>query len=142
MDPSNPPPEFNYNCYFTVSRDSGILQAQGGQFNFVATTKMRYYLSDLQHADTTHPSQFALMQNYPNPFNGFTNIRFEILNGAFVNLTVYDLLGRSVAVLVEEPLKAGRYQRVFDGRGLASGAYFYRLQVAGFMQTKKLILSK
>lgn len=92
--------------------------------------------------DTTHPTQFGLKQNFPNPFNGSTSIGFEILEDTFVNLDVYDLLGRLVAALVGQPMKAGKYQRVFDGTGLASGVYFYRLQAASFVQTKRLVLAK
>lgn len=105
---------------------------------------MRYYLEDFRpavpHPFVNIPTQFALAQNYPNPFNGFTSIGFEILYDTFVNLTVYDILGRSVAVLVEEPMKAGKYQRVFDGTGLTSGVYFYRLRAGTFSQSRKLVL--
>ena len=86
------------------------------------------------------PSSFALDQNYPNPFNPKTGIRFEVPGVSDVNLTVYDILGREVAVLVNEKKVAGRYEVTFDGSNLASGAYFYRLQAGGFVQTRKLLL--
>jgi len=89
------------------------------------------------------PEQFELSQNYPNPFNPSTKIRFLIPNVGTrlaVSLQVYDVTGREVATLVNEQLKPGSYETTFDGRDLASGIYFYRIQTEGFVQTKKLIL--
>jgi hypothetical protein len=71
---------------------------------------------------------FGLAQNYPNPFNPTTKIEFQIPTQAFVQLKVFDLLGREVATLVNEELTPGSYDRVFDGSGLASGIYLIRLK--------------
>ncbi|MDH3251489.1 MAG: T9SS type A sorting domain-containing protein [Ignavibacteria bacterium] len=93
------------------------------------------------------PVAFALEQNYPNPFNPTTNIGFRLPAGqagiadfGLVRLAVYDLLGREVAVLVNEKKAPGTYTVQFDGSGLTSGVYFYRLQAGGFVQTRKLLL--
>jgi len=86
------------------------------------------------------PMEFALMPSYPNPFNPSTTIRFELPKASQVKLTVYDLLGREVVVLVNEPKPAGGYEVKFDGSNLASGVYFYRLQAGSFVATKKLLL--
>jgi photosystem II stability/assembly factor-like uncharacterized protein len=88
------------------------------------------------------PSEFALLQNYPNPFNPSTRILFEVPRSTFVVLKVFDVLGREVATLVNEEMRPGRYERPFDGSGLASGVYFYRLHAGTFVQTKKLLLMK
>ncbi len=97
------------------------------------------------------PLAFSLEQNYPNPFNPVTTIRFGLAMAVNVNLTIYDILGRRVAVLVNERMGAGVHDVRFDGRGLSSGVYFYRLQVRSlvpassredFVQTKKLLLVK
>jgi hypothetical protein len=61
-------------------------------------------------------------------------------HSSFVNLKVFDVLGREVTTLVNEEMRAGKYERAFDAGGLASGAYFYRLRSGEFVQTKKLLL--
>lgn len=86
------------------------------------------------------PERFQLFQNYPNPFNPVTTIEFEIPRASFVTLKIFDLLGREVATLVNEEMKPGRYERMFDGSNLASGVYFYHLTAEAFSQTKKLVL--
>lgn len=79
------------------------------------------------------PSEIRLEQNYPNPFNPSTRIGFTVpgSGAAYVRLTVHDLLGKEVAVLVEGQMAAGGHSRVFDATGMASGVYIYRLQVSG-----------
>ena len=86
------------------------------------------------------PTAFSLEQNYPNPFNPVTTIRFWLGGTVNVNLTVYDILGRRVAVLVNGRLVAGNHDVKFDAKGLSSGIYFYRIQAGSFMETKKLCL--
>ena len=75
------------------------------------------------------PRVYALEQNYPNPFNPVTVVRYQIAEAAHVRLVVYDVLGREVAVLVDEARVAGDHRARFDGSGYASGVYFYRMQV-------------
>ena len=86
------------------------------------------------------PAACVLDQNYPNPFNPSTVIRYGLPQRANVSLLVYDALGRLVATLVDEVQDAGYHDRVFRGDVLASGAYFCRLRIDGFVQTKRLIL--
>jgi hypothetical protein len=97
------------------------------------------------------PSQPALFQNFPNPFNPTTVIRYEVPEGGFgnagsagrvVRLVVYDILGRQVVTLVDEPKAPGRYEMTFNATGLASGVYLYRLSAGNFVQTRKMILIK
>ena len=102
----------------------------------------------------TAPASYELEQNYPNPFNPTTTIRFSLPSqspvkaegrageGSFVSLKVYDMLGREVATLVNEDLKPGRYERTFDGSGLASGVYYYRIQAGSFVASRKVLLLK
>ena len=78
---------------------------------------------------TQIPSEFVLEQNYPNPFNPSTTIRFTVPKREHVNLTVFDFLGREVKVLLNQEEGQGSYQVKFDGLGLPSGTYFYKLQV-------------
>ena len=87
--------------------------------------------------------EFALSQNYPNPFNPTTTIQFSL--PAFtsdVRLEVFDLLGRSVAVLATGSMDAGQYSVRFEGAGLSSGMYLYRLQAGEQVSIRKMILLK
>jgi hypothetical protein len=84
----------------------------------------------------------ALSQNYPNPFNPSTTIKFELPKSTMVRLSVYDMLGREVSVLVNERREAGVHEVKFDASGLSSGVYFYRLTAGTFVQARKLLLLK
>jgi hypothetical protein len=88
------------------------------------------------------PEHYVLLQNYPNPFNPATVIPYEVPERSHVTLTVYDILGRTVASLVNEFKEAGRHHVVFDGKGLATGMYLYRLQAGPFSITKKMMAIK
>ncbi|MCX6601116.1 MAG: C25 family cysteine peptidase [bacterium] len=88
------------------------------------------------------PAVFALHQNYPNPFNPTTTIRYDLPRDGQARLTVYNLLGRQVAELVNERQSAGRYEVRFEAADLPSGMYFYRLESGGFVQSAKMILMK
>ncbi len=88
------------------------------------------------------PASYSLMQNYPNPFNPSTNIRLNVPASGNIKLVVYDELGREIRVLIEGALQPGIYNIDFDGTGLTSGVYFYKLTAGDFTQTKKMILSK
>jgi hypothetical protein len=106
------------------------------------------------------PGVIHLEQNYPNPFNPSTTIKFELPKTSQVNLSVFDILGREVSVLVSERRDAGVHEVKFEGADLASGVYFYRLsvvplarpdlvqtqgrdgQAGDFVESKKLLLLK
>jgi serine protease len=88
------------------------------------------------------PLVFQLFQNYPNPFNPSTTIQYNLAKGSRMNIVVYDLLGREVAILVDETKKAGSYQVTWNASSFASGIYFYRLQAGDYIETKKLLLLK
>jgi hypothetical protein len=100
---------------------------------------------------TEIPKNFNLYQNYPNPFNPSTKIKFEIpptlspsgIGGNPVLLKVYDITGREIQKLVNEPLKPGVYEKTFDGSKLSSGIYFYSLIVDGkSIAVKKMVMVK
>ena len=88
------------------------------------------------------PTETALIGNYPNPFNPSTEIQYQLSALGNVKLSVYDLHGREVKVLVNHVQAAGKYSASFDAAGLSSGAYLYRLEVGNFVQTKKMLLVK
>jgi hypothetical protein len=109
----------------------------------VAINYLRYGFIDISvDQSTVTPGGFALEQNYPNPFNPLTTIQFTIVDRQPTILRVYDLLGREVATLVDETLAAGAYTREWDATGRPSGVYFCRLQTAGYVETKKLVLAR
>ena len=88
------------------------------------------------------PTVFALNQNYPNPFNPTTTIGFELPKASQVKLSIYNVLGQEVAVLIDEYMEAGRQSREWDASVKASGLYFYRIQAGDFTETKKMIMLK
>ncbi len=88
------------------------------------------------------PATFVVEQNYPNPFNPSTTIDFALPRQEHVRLEVYDILGRKVATLVDESRPAGYYAEKFDGAGLASGIYFYRMSTSEVTFLKKMLMIK
>jgi hypothetical protein len=114
-----------------------IAAAQAAKAKYLALTTG---VSDL--APAMIPSEFALRQNYPNPFNPSTVVSYQLPVASKVRLIVYDLLGREVAKLLDEVKEPGTYSVTWDAAGLASGVYFYSLQAASFVQTRKMMLLK
>lgn len=90
----------------------------------------------------TTPTSFTLSQNYPNPFNPVTNISYTLKGQNRVRLSVYDVIGREVAVLVDGLQNTGTYTVMFSGADLPSGIYLYRLQTADEIITRKMALVK
>jgi 5-hydroxyisourate hydrolase-like protein (transthyretin family) len=88
------------------------------------------------------PNEFKLYQNYPNPFNVSTKFKVQISKLSHVRIIVYDVLGRTIAALVNEELKPGTYEIQFDGTNFSSGVYFYRMETQYFTEIKKMVLLK
>ncbi len=101
-----------------------------------------YSYSGTVRFEVSAPSEFALKQNYPNPFNPSTQIVFQLKEDVNVTLSVYDLLGREVATVVNEPMKAGTHKITFDASDLSAGVYFYSLKAGSFSEMKKMTLIK
>jgi hypothetical protein len=97
---------------------------------------------DFDNTSNIFAVDFELAQNYPNPFNPTTNIPFDVAKKFQVKLAVYDVMGRQVAVLVDKELAPNHYEFQFNGSNLASGTYFYQLNVNGQVQTKQMMLIK
>lgn len=88
------------------------------------------------------PLSHKLYQNYPNPFNPLTKIKFYLAESGTVILIVYDISGKEISVIHNGHMNAGEKEFTFDGSGLSSGIYFYKLTAGSFSETKKMILSK
>jgi glucose/arabinose dehydrogenase len=89
-----------------------------------------------------HPDGFYLAQNYPNPFNPKTVISCQLPAASTVRLVAYDVLGREAAILLDEQMEAGTHEISFDGSGLSSGVYVYRLTAGEFVQSRKMLLQR
>ncbi|MEO8664787.1 MAG: T9SS type A sorting domain-containing protein [Ignavibacteria bacterium] len=88
------------------------------------------------------PDNYELYQNFPNPFNPSTKIKFSVAVSGNINLTVYDINGKEVKVLANGFYEAGDKEVTFDGAGLPSGVYFYKLTIKNLSSTLKMILMK
>jgi hypothetical protein len=82
------------------------------------------------------------IQNYPNPFNPSTTIKFSTPHSAFITLKVYDVLGKEIAVLVNEKKMAGKYEVIFNGSNLPSGLYLYSIYYKDKIHFNKMLLLK
>lgn len=92
--------------------------------------------------EQTIPTHYELTQNYPNPFNPVTTIQFALPEAGYCSLTIYDMLGSKIRVLINENLPAGRYNTRFNGTDYASGTYIYELKVNDKRFTRKMLLLK
>ncbi len=108
------------------------------------TSTSVFLVSDVSSVSDANriPAGFFLGQNFPNPFNPTTRISFDLAESSFVTMRVYDLLGREVRTLVDSRQYAGNHSVDFDGAGLPSGVYFYRLEAGNYREVKKMILMK
>ncbi len=152
-----------YTLDFTTANFTGTVNDAMLQFYFVGGTASRtIYLDNVviakvgalakegvEAVPVEMPTEYSLLQNYPNPFNPVTTIRYALPEPSMVRLAVFNSAGQRVSDLADEPQEAGYHEVRFDGTTLASGVYFYRLQVrpldsksgAGdFVQTKRLVL--
>ena len=91
---------------------------------------------------STQMTEHDLLPNYPNPFNPEAQIRYQVASQAQVTLEVYDVLGRKVRTLVDEPQAGGSYTVSFDGSNLSSGMYFIHLKAGETVKLRKMTLIK
>ncbi len=96
----------------------------------------------INQISTEVPDKFELSQNYPNPFNPTTHFGFRIAEFGLVRLTVYDVLGKEVQVLVNEELQPGSYEAEWNAADYPSGVYYYKLESGSYSETKKMVLIK
>ena len=118
-----------------------------GRYYEFSSSKIDIYYRIITDIEETHLDvlDYNLSQNYPNPFNPSTTIKYEIPDqtrndNVFVQLKVYDVLGREVAILVNKEQSAGNYEVQFNASSLTSGIYLYKLQSGSFVESRKMIL--
>ncbi|NLT51475.1 MAG: T9SS type A sorting domain-containing protein [Ignavibacteria bacterium] len=135
-----------YTDFLSDKRVLNIPQNIGGIFK---VTFENIVPVDVEHTLQANITGFELKQNFPNPFNPSTMINYSLPAGrqelpmnSFVNLKVYDILGREVATLVNEEKPAGNYEVKFDASNISSGVYLYKLQAGEYNKTMKMILIK
>ncbi len=130
----------NYNKYIQFT---WAVRSNGG------ITRIITIYGDVRKISSMVPNDFSLSQNYPNPFNPNTKIKFDTPpppspkgREQWVRLIIYDILGREIAVLVNEGLKPGTYEIEWDASNYPSGVYFYKLVTDDFTETKKMVFIK
>jgi photosystem II stability/assembly factor-like uncharacterized protein len=128
---------YMYDVYFFKNSSIGYVCGESG---FIV--KLHSYVTGINNISTTIPDKFMLKQNYPNPFNPSTKIQFAIPENSEVNLKIYDVLGKEIAVLIDKHLTPGSYEYDFNSRDLPGGVYFYTLTAGSFAETKRMILVK
>ncbi len=135
MIPTNLTVGPNYKIVVVSMEDGAVVDTSEGTFSIDPAT-------GIETQDTEIPDEYKLSQNYPNPFNPLTRIEFAIPNDEFVNLTVYNMLGKTITTLVNERMPTGNYEINFDASDLSSGVYFYRLTAGNFVNIKKMVVIK
>ena len=126
-----------YRSVFFINNLTGWIAGNGGLIAKTVTGATK-----IKPISNIIPESYQLFQNYPNPFNPFTNIRFDLNKSAHTKLIVYDMLGKKIATLVNEELSSGSYEVIWNASNNLSGIYFYKLEVDGFIDVKKMLLLK
>ncbi|HTY39085.1 MAG TPA: T9SS type A sorting domain-containing protein, partial [Bacteroidota bacterium] len=133
--------EDSLNCKYPTT--ASIYTAADGGKPVGALTWWNMTYTDVQKLEgTAVPTSFSLTQNYPNPFNPSTTLQYTVPKSSRVVLEVFNILGQSVAQLVNEEQMPGTYKATFNASALSSGVYLYRLTAGDFVQTMKMVLMK
>ena len=139
---TNPPTTRHLYGVSLPSHEKGYIVGEIGTYAEAAAFLSDHFSVSISGNTEIVPDAFSLSQNYPNPFNPVTKINFAIPTSELTKLTVFDMTGRTVDVLVNQTLQAGSYEFTFDASTMTSGVYFYRLEAGSFAQTMKMILIK
>ena len=130
------------NALFTFSADGLVNSDEEGTITFTVKTTEEQSWQKMFKVQPVLPDKFELFQNYPNPFNPATSIKFSLPKDNFVTLRVFNILGETVKLLVNEEQKAGIHNVEFNASSLASGVYFYSIDAGDFKSVKKMMLMK
>jgi hypothetical protein len=132
--------EATVNFTFTIDKTAPVKSEQ--QLNFSVRTGTGEEWVKQIRVTVDAPTKFELYQNYPNPFNPTTTIEYDLPVNGPVRISMYNILGEEVRVLVDAVQEAGHQTIVLNGNDLASGVYFYHLHAGTFNETKKMMLMK
>jgi plastocyanin len=124
--------EFKYYC--VIHGGPGLV----GMSGIIRVTN----LASVGTNNAAQPDRFIVEQNYPNPFNPSTKIRYDLPQKSLVTVTVFNILGKEIATLVNGEQASGRHEINFTTENLPSGVYLYRVQAGKYVQTKKMSLLK
>jgi len=144
---SSHPPVWSQRGYKPETVD-GLIGNHYGVFwvGLDGSARKLYYDGDVvtnfKGTETQVADKYSLSQNYPNPFNPTTKINFSIPKQGFVSIKVYNMLGKEVATLVSKEMTQGSYSFDYNASKLSSGVYFYKMEVNGFSEVKKMMLVK
>jgi hypothetical protein len=130
---------------WTVHVTDGIDTLEANNAPFTVTIDGGYAMS--VYLESLLPDKFAFHQNFPNPFNPVTTLRYDLPENSFVNVTIYDMLGRGIRTLVNTTQDAGFKSVIWNatndfGKPVSAGVYLYQIQAGDFIQTKKMVLLK
>jgi hypothetical protein len=142
-----------YKGLFSGGNINGALVYFGFPFETIYPESKRFevmnraleYLSDLTSVSdniNNNPQEFFLYQNFPNPFNPSTKISWQMPEGGYAEIVIYDILGRLIKTLVNEYKQPGKYEITFDASDLSSGTYLYQLRAGNYILTEKMLLLK
>lgn len=126
--------KLGYVIFIQNSQTKTVYQSEYVTYNQLITTNVE--------SDISLPIGFSLSQNFPNPFNPSTTISYQIPEAAKVEIKVYNLIGKEVAVLIDEQKPAGKHSINFEASQLPGGVYFYKITAGRYAETKKMILLK
>jgi hypothetical protein len=129
------------NCEAAGNYDSTAYALVLGVCNYIGLD-----LSQIEN-EASMPGSYYLLQNYPNPFNPITTLHYDLPENSFVNITIYDMLGRKIKTLINETQDASYRSIIWDatdnnGEPVSAGIYLYQIQAGEYMQTKKMVLLK
>ncbi len=128
--------------YFSAYIDTSAQISGDVTINHPILNLIENYPTAVNENTSNIPENYKLFQNYPNPFNPTTTITYSLPKNSFVTLTIYDLLGREVATLVNEEKHSGTYKVTWNAQNKPSGIYFYKITAGGYSKINKMILLK
>jgi hypothetical protein len=132
--------EINYHLnfgYFLNALTGYIVGANGAIVKTVTGG-----VTSAEKIDNEIPAEFELEQNYPNPFNPVTKIKFDVAKFYNVKIIVYDLSGKELDIIINQPMQQGTYEVIWNGEKYSSGIYFLRMLADNYVETKKMVMLK
>lgn len=128
---------FTLQAMHFVNKNIGV--AVGGP-GIILRTNTGGVVTNISKINNEAPNNYSLRQNYPNPFNPITKIQFDVMKSENVKITVINITGKELVILVNGRIQPGTYEVEWNGNKYSSGVYFYRMQAGNYVETRKMIL--